>query len=69
MKNFNADSPVVRLRTKQKSLNIELSKLKKEIVSGFGTERKKRDLLKQIATTEKSIEEVNTLIKQEKRTQ
>lgn len=67
MKNFNADSPVVRLRTKQKSLNIELSKLKKEIVSGFGTERKKRDLLKQIATTEKSIEEVNTLIKQEKR--
>lgn len=67
MKNFNADSPVVRLRIKQKALNIELNQLKKEITTKGGTERKKRALLKQIGSTEKSIQEINQLIREEKK--
>lgn len=67
MKKFNADSVVVRLRTKQKALNLELNKLKREVTSEIGTERKKRALLKQIDSTEKNLREINTLIKEEKR--
>lgn len=67
MKNFNADTTIVRLRTKQKALNIELNQLKREVTAQFGTERKKRYLLKQIESTEKNIEEINQLIKQEKK--
>lgn len=67
MKNFNADTPVVRLRTKQKALNTELVQLKKEITSETGTERKKRALLKQINSTEKTIKEIDKLIREEKK--
>lgn len=67
MKNFNADTPIVRLRIKQKALNIDLNKLKREITTELGTERKRRDILKQISSTEKSLQEINKLIKEEKR--
>lgn len=50
MKGFNADSPLARLRIKRKALSTELNKLKRELVSQTGTERKKRALLNQIST-------------------
>lgn len=67
MKNFNADSPVIRLQVKRKALTTELNNLKREITSHIGTERKKRALLKQIDSTEKKITDLNNLIKEEKK--
>lgn len=67
MKNINADTAVVRLRTKQKALYLELNRLKREVVTQLGTERKKRYLLKQIESTENNIEEINQLIREEKK--
>lgn len=67
MKNINSEAPITKLRNKQRSLNTELNNSKKELTSKFGTERKKRSLLKQIVSIEKELTEIDNLIKEEKR--
>lgn len=66
MKNFNADSPLTRLRIKRKALTIEINNIKKELTSEDTTERKKRALLRQLNTLEINLTEIDNLIRREK---
>lgn len=66
MKNLSKNSPLVQLKLRKKSLNIELNSLKRQIIEQDSSERKKRGILKQINTVETKIEEIDTLIKKER---